>query len=418
MSAPGVTALVEHLFRRQAGASIAVLTRIFGAARLDLVEEVVQDALVRALEVWPHAGVPANPRAWLIQTAKNRAINLLKREDVWSRKVQELLDAWPATVTRDAERLVDPELVADDQVAMLFMCCHPLVPRDASVALALKVVAGFGVREIARAFLAEETAVAQRLVRAKRRIRDDGISLDLPEEAEIESRLASVLEVLYLWFNEGYIATEGAELLRRDLCDEALRLTRALAFFSRTDRPATHALLALMALQAARFPARMDDEQRLLLLRDQDRQRWDPRLLAVGFTHLAKSAHGDVPSTYHLEAGIAACHAAARSYEETDWTRIVDLYDLLYPAQPTPVIALNRAIARSRLSGPRQAIAEITALRSEPTLAKYRWVPAVLGALWAEAGDPREAANEYRRALAFACTEPERRLLEDRLAGG
>jgi RNA polymerase sigma-70 factor (ECF subfamily) len=411
-----VNGLVEHLFRRQAAVSAAVLTRIVGPSNLDLVEEVVHDALVRALEVWPHGGVPADPRAWLVQTAKNRAINILKRQGTWSRKVQDVIDAWPTAAAPDPEALAASGPITDDVVAMLFMCCHPSIPRDGRVALALKAVAGFGVAEIARAFLAEEAAIAQRIVRAKRRVRDAAISFAMPEGPELETRLSSVLDVLYLWFNEGYLASEGPDLVRRDVCDEALRLARIVALVPVTDRPVTHALVALMALQAARFPARMDDEQRLLLLREQDRSRWDQALLGLGFAHLERSSSGDALSSYHLEAGIAACHAAAPSYQQTDWPRIVELYELLYRANPTPVVALNRAVARSRLVGPRRAIVEVTSLQQEPSLARYRLLPAVLAALWAEAGDLSEAANQYRRALALPCSEPERRFLAEGLA--
>jgi len=394
----------------------SVLTRIFGPGNLDLVEEVVQDAMVRALEVWPYTGVPDRPIPWLVQAAKNRAINVLRRQRLWSEKVEDDLSAWQAEFAGAPEVTLHAGHFRDDVVAMLFMCCHPDIPGDGRAALALKAVAGFSVGEIARAFLAEESTVAQRIVRAKRRIRDQGLAFEMPGGTELHARLDTVLEVLYLWFNEGYLAHAGPDLMRIDLCEEAIRLGCLVAECPATDRPRSHALVSLMALQAARFPARMDSEGNILLLRDQERSLWDARLLRFGFDHLEQSSSGDEVSPFHVEAGIASCHAAAASYEETDWRRIVELYDELLRLKPSPLIALNRAVAASRLTGPRAAIEAIEPLQEEVRLRRYHLLPAVLADLWVEAGDRFEAARFYRQALAQPCSDPERRFLTQRLA--
>ncbi len=393
----------------------AVLTRIFGPSNLDLIQDVVQDALVKALEQWPYTGVPRSPGAWLVQAAKHRAIDLLRRRTLLADKAEQLLREWEPSEPPPDDGL-GPPAFADDLLSMLFMCCHPAIPREGRVALALRTVAGLSVGEIARAFLAEEATVAQRIVRAKRQIRDQGIAFALPAPGDLPARLGSVLEVLYLWFNEGYLARAGADLVRRDLCEEAIRLVTLLTRHPPTDQPATHALLALLLFQAARFPARIDSEGDLLLLREQDRARWDRRLIHRGFRHLGRSAEGEEASRYHLEAGIAACHAAAASYADTDWAQIVDLYDQLHRQHPTPVVALNRAVALSRLHGPEAGLRALEPLRESPALARYALLPAVLAELWAEAGAPERAAALYRQALRGPCSEPERRYLQRRLA--
>lgn len=411
-----VDGLVGHLFRHQAGAMVSTLTRILGSRNLDLAEDVVQDALVKAIECWPYAGIPDRPALWLVAAAKNRAIDLLRRQVTSRAKMDQILaELRPVEDVAGAEAAALSRGVVDDVLGMLFMCCHLSIPREARVALALRAVAGLSVAEIARAFLAQESTIAQRIVRAKRHIREQDVVVEVPHSGELVGRLDSVLEVLYLWFNEGYGAHEGTELVRTDLCDEAIRLARLLANHPATDRPTCHALLALMLLQAARFPTRIDGEGNLLLLRDQDRPQWDQRLVDLGLRHLERCAEGQEVGAYHLEAGIAACHATARSYEETDWWQIIDLYDHLYRVNPSPVVALNRAVARSRLLGPGVGIEEIEPIRNAQGLARYHLLPAVLAELWAEAGNPAEAARLYRQALGQPSSEPERRFLVKRL---
>ena len=302
----------------------------------------------------------------------------------------------------------------DDRLAMMFLACHPSLTREARVALTLKIVCAFGVGEIARALLSSEDAIAQRLVRAKRQLRDEEVAFDL-QPTEYAARLGSVLDVLYLLFNEGYAAHAGEELIRAELCTEAVRLTSLLAQERTLSTPAVHALLALMLLQAARLPARVGDAANLLRIDEQDRARWAPRLIARGLEHLDRSAQAESLTGYHLEAGIAACHAAAPRYEDTDWTRIVELYDLLAAFNPTPVVLLNRAIAISRLKGAAAGLSALDAVIDEPSLRRYYLLPATLGEVSREAGDAARAASHYRAALACECSEPERRFLEQRL---
>jgi len=384
---------------------LATLTRIFGPRRLDLAEEVVEDALVKALELWPFQGIPENPPAWLIQVAKRRALDAIRREAL-AEKLPDLTRAFPAD---------DAGHFADDELTMMFLCCHPALVRETRIALTLKSVAGFSVREIARAFLAEEAAIAQRLVRGKRQIRDREMKFEMPIGAELLARLDSVLEVLYLFFNEGYSAHEGEELLRQDLCEEAIRLARLVAGHPATGVPKTHALLALLLLQASRLPARVSAEGELFLMRDQDRSLWDRRLIAEGMTHLDLSARGDELTSYHLQAGIASHHAVARTFADTDWQEIAELYEQLCALDPNPVIALNRAIALSRWKGPEAGIQALSEIEGHPALAHYHLLPATLGELWSELGGTKRASAYYRAALECPCTEPERRLLQRKL---
>ena len=414
-------ALVDHLFRHQFGRMIATLTRIFGPRHIDLAEDVAQEALVKALQQWPYRGVPENPLAWLIQVAKNRALDLLRREASLREKSEEIVRAFAAQeefanrrieIERGGESI--PELF-DDALCMIFMACHPAIPRESRIALTLKTVGGFGVSEIARAFLAKEPTIAQRLVRAKRLIRDKGLTFELPGEAEMATRLDSVLEVLYLIFNEGYAAHAGENLVRAALAQEAIRLCSLLVRHRAANRPKCHALLALMMFHAARLPARMSEGGELTLLSNQDRSMWDKRMIYLAYKHLAAAAEGDEFTEYHLQAAIAACHAAASSYELTDWAEIVRLYDLLVAINPSPVVALNRAVAVAKWKGPEEGILAITEISRHPALQHYYLLPATLGELWSEIGDEKKAADFYRQALNHPCSEPERRLLSKRL---
>ncbi|HSE98684.1 MAG TPA: sigma-70 family RNA polymerase sigma factor [Blastocatellia bacterium] len=411
-----INRLVDHLFRHQAGQMISSLTRVFGPQRLDLAEEVVQDALVKALKLWPFRGVPDNPAAWLIQVAKNRALDLLRRETSLRSKADAILEVF--TAQEEAAREADARsgrLLLDDELSMMFMACHKAIPREGRVALTLKTVSGFGVGEIARAFLAREATIAQRIVRAKRQIREEGIRFEMPGSADLTDRLDSVLEVLYLLFNEGYTAHRGENLVRGDLCEEAIRLCRLVAHHPVTDLPESHALLSLMLLQAARLPARIGDEGDLFILSEQDRTLWDRRLIHEGLMHLELCAQGNLLTEYHLQAGIAACHAVAESYEATDWKRIVVLYDQLQTINPTPVVALNRAVALSRWLGPEAGIKALEEIGSHPSMAHYYLLPATLGELWSEVGESDRASAFYRTALSCSCSEPERRFLIKKL---
>lgn len=405
--------LVTHLFRHQAGRLIATLTRVLGSRHLQLAEDAVQDALVMALQQWPFKGIPENPAGWLTLVAKHRAQDRLRREANLADKLVELERLWPQAAAVQPAWL--PEAKLDDQLALIFMCCHPDISREAQAALTLKTVCGFSTAEIARAFLAQESTVAQRLVRAKRQIREQGIQIELPEAQQLAQRLDSVLRVIYLLFNEGYGATGGDTLIRADLCEEAVRLGTLLINHSRTRQPVVHALLALMMLQAARLPARLKEDGLPALLAEQDRALWDQRLLAGGLRHLAQSAAGTELTTYHLQAEIAAIHAVAANEAETDWERITQLYDELLALEPTPIVLLNRAIALARWQGPAAGIQSLQAIESHPLLRGYHLLPAVLAELWKQAGDRQQAAEYYRSALACPCTLPERRFIETQL---
>jgi len=417
-SAAGETGvLLEHLFRRQVGRVVAHLARALGPARLDLAEESMQEAMLRALQAWPYQGIPENPGAWLFRVAHNSAIDSLRR----GRFLQQNSGVVLAELTRATSlKSDDPGFEAqlrDDELRMIFMCCHPEIARDARVALSLKTVGGFSVREIARAFLADDAAIAQRLVRAKRQLRDRRVTLDLPGAAELDQRLDSALETIYFIFNEGYAAHDGEDLIRRDLCFEALRLGRLLAASSMAT-PRVHALVAVMALQAARLPARTDEAGDLILLEDQDRSRWDQRLIALGFHHFDLSIAGDRVSGYHVQAAIAATYTRAADLRSIDWPAILELHDqLLAVSGASPVVALNRAVAVAKVHGASEALADIEPLRGNPQLRDYYLLLAVRGHLLEELGRREEAAASWRAALECRCSEPERRFLRRKLAG-
>jgi len=393
---------------------VAHLTRLLGPAHLELAEETVQEAMLRALQSWPYRGVPENAAAWLFRVAHNIAIDAVRR----NRTLGEKTDAIVAELSHSACALPDDpyleEQLRDDELRMIFMCCHPEIGPDARVALSLKTVGGFGVREIARAFLADDAAIAQRLVRAKRQIRDGRLTLDMPRGAELKQRLDSVLEVVYFMFNEGYAAHAGEDLIRQDLCLEALRLGRLVAASSIAE-PRVDALVALMALEAARLPARVDESGDLILLEHQDRSRWDQRLIALGFHHFDRSIAGDEVSEYHVQAAIAATHARAVDPQPRDWPMILDLYDQLLALNRSPVVALNRAVAVAKVRGPAEALAALEPLASDPKLRDYYLLLAVRGHLLLELGRQADAAACFRAALECPCSEPERRFLRGKL---
>jgi RNA polymerase sigma-70 factor, ECF subfamily len=400
--------LVAHLFRHQAGRIVATLTRLFGSRYVELAEDVVQDALVKALQQWPFTGIPENPAGWLTLVARNRALDLLRRDSSLEIKVADLERSLRQSLPT-AHHSGDGEM--DDQLALILMCSHPALATECQVALTLKLACGFSTAEIARAFLTPEATIAQRLVRAKRQIRDQDIVIEVASAKLMPERLESVLRVIYLLFNEGYAATRGNELVRADLCGEAIRLC-TLSLHRGPGSPAVHALLALMLLQAARLPARTQEDGTLALLAEQDRSLWDQRLIAGGLRHLESSAAGDTLTVYHLQAEIAAIHATAASDQDTDWAEIVALYDQLYVLEPTPIVALNRAIAKSRWEGPLAGIRALEEIESHPALRHYHLFSAVGAELWKQIGDLRRAADAYRSALSCPSTEPERRFLE------
>jgi RNA polymerase sigma factor (sigma-70 family) len=412
----GVSQLVEHLFRHESAKMVATLTRIFGLEHLNLAEDVVQEALGRALQTWPYRGVPENPSAWIMRASRNLALDVIRREKVFRGKEAEiarLIEARESSMPAVAN--FSENEIADDRLRMMFVSCHPVIPPDAQVALALKTLCGFSVPEISRAFLTTEAAIAKRLTRAKQKIQEARVPFEIPIGDELARRLESVLQSLYLLFNEGYKASSGDKLVREELCHEAIRLTELLAQHRAGNQPKTHALLALMLLNAARTPAREDARGNLLRLEEQDRTRWDQTMIAHGMSRLRESAAGGEISEYHLQAGIAACHAIAVDYEATDWKRILSLYDRLVEFDDSPVVALNRAVAVANLHGPHAGLKAVHDIRDCGKLASYYLYYSVLGELEIRLNNHEAAAEQFRKAFELAETKSERAFLLKRL---
>lgn len=387
---------------------VSTLTRVLGPRHMALAEDVVQEALLKALQQWPLGGVPADPPAWLFTVARNRALDVLRREMSMAAKTDEIARLFTERGGMEASAL-------DDQLAMILLCCHPALPREAHVPLTLKAACGFSTGEVARAFLLQESTAAQRIVRAKRLILEQNLRFELPERGMRGQRLDSVLETLYLMFNEGF-SSGGEQLLRHDICEESIRLARVVAGHAEMRAPECDALLALLLLVSARSPARLDPQGDLFLLCDQDRSLWDRRRISEGMRYLECSAAGDCITGYHLQAGIAAAHACAPDFASTEWAQIVDLYDQLYALNPSPVVALNRAVAVSRWRGTAEGLRALAEIEDHPALARYHLLPATLGRLWQEAGHRGKAEMYYTRALEYGCSAPERRFLEKQLA--
>lgn len=406
--------LLEHLFRHQAGRMVAHLTRLLGPSHIDLAEETVQEAMLRALQMWPYQGVPENAAGWLFRVAHNAAIDAVRRDQMLGDKT----DAIVAELSQFASMQPDdPDLeeqLRDDELRMIFMCCHPDISQEAAVALSLKTVGGFSVREIARAFLADDAAIAQRLVRAKSQIRERRLTLEMPRGAELKRRLAAALDVLYFMFNEGYTAHEGEDLIRQDLCFEALRLVQMVAASS-IALPMVHALVALMAFQAARLGARVDAAGDLVPFEFQDHALWDQRLIALGFHHFELSMCGEEISEYHPQAAIAATYARAADAQSVDWPMLLELYDQFLSIHPSPVVVLNRAVVVAKVHGAPDALEAIAPLENNSKLRNYYLLPAVRGHLLLELGRADEAAASFRGALGCPCSEPERRFLRRKL---
>lgn len=409
--------LAEHLFRHEAGKLVSVLTGIFGLDRLQLAEDVVQEALVKALQTWPYYGVPKNPAAWLTQTAKNLALDVIRREKLFSDKQPQIItfiENWANECDPDDSPAFDSE-IKDRRLQLMFACCHPLVPADAQAALALKTLCGFSPAEIASAFLSSEAAIAKRLVRARQRIRELNLPFEIPTGEESAARLDGVLQTLYLLFNEGYKASSGDNLVREELCREAIRLTGSLAAHPIGNQPRVHALLALMCFNAARLATRTDAAGNILRLKEQDRTQWDRGDIARGMLHLAQSAAGGEVTEYHLQAGIAACHCTAPDYDSTDWPRILGLYDHLVELDGSPVIALNRAVALAQVEGPQAGIGAVEAIANRETLGSYYLLYAVRAEFESQLQNHVSAAKHLRRALELAELKSEQALLSKRL---
>ena len=413
---PGeIPQLVEHLFRHEAGKLVSRLTSIFGINHLNLAEDLVQEALARALQTWPFYGVPKNPAAWIMQVSKNLAIDLVRRDKVFRDKETEILGLLEQHNAVSNRPPSFAEEIKDDSLRMMFVCCHPIIPREAQIALALKILCGFSAAEISKALLASEAAVAKKLTRAKERIREAGIPFAIPAGEELSERLDGVLQTLYLLFNEGYKASSGPRLVREELCHEAIRLTSFLVENPVSNCPKVHALLALMLFNAARLHARSDSNGNMLLLKEQDRSRWNRPMISRGMFHLSKSAAGDEITEYHLQAGIAACHCAAPDYESTDWPHILSLYNGLIEIDDSPVVALNRAVAVANVRGTEAGIEAVEAIRNRAKLDTYYLLYAVLGEFEVQLNRGENAAAYFRQALELADTKSERQFLAKKL---
>jgi len=406
---------IDAIWKIESPRIIATIARM--VRDVGLAEELAQDALVAALEQWPGQGVPRNPGAWLTQTAKRRAVDRIRRERMAGRKLEALGQDMEGLLESEDERLIDrlDDDIGDDMLRLIFTACHPVLSVEAQVALTLRLLGGLSTDEIARAFLLPEPTIAQRIVRAKRSLAAPGIGYEVPRGAQLGERLAAVLRVLYLIFNEGYAATAGGDWMRPALCEEAQRLGRVLAELV-PDEPEVHGLVALMELQASRMGARVDAHGEPILLLDQDRRRWDRLLIGRGEKALARATRqGGERGPYALQAAIAACHARATRAEDTDWSRIANLYAELVVVLPSPVVELNRAMAVSMAEGPAAALPLVEALVDEPALRDYHLLPSVLGDLFFRLGRLDKARDAFRRAATMTRNERERRMLEARV---
>jgi RNA polymerase sigma-70 factor (ECF subfamily) len=403
---------LDHLFRREAGRMVAALARIFGVSNLALAEDVVQDALCRALETWKIRGIPQDPTAWLLTTAKNRAIDVLRRERTartFAPEVAQLLEGEP-----DMEEIFGDPAATNAQLRMMFSCCHPRLAEEAQVALVLHILCGFSIGEIAGAFLSGEETVKKRITRAKAVLAGSRRLFELTDD-DFAERLSSVHRALYLLFSEGYHGASPESAVREELCDEAMRLAALLCKNPRTATPATHALLALMCLHAARLPARLDSSGDLTPLVEQDRSQWDAHLIAEGQRLLELSASGSELTSYHVEAAIAAAHASASHPAHTSWESIVELYDVLMRIRPSPVVALNRALAVAQRDGPERGLQEIGTIADRERLKEYPFYWASLGELELGCGRVEAAGDYFRKARGLARNPTELRLLERRI---
>ena len=408
--------LSDHLFRHESGRMVAALTRIFGIHNLALAEDVVQDAFCRAVEVWKFHGVPENPSGWLMATAKNRAIDVLRRERrarTFAPELGQLLESeW--TLGPTVKELFEPAAIKDDELRMMFSCCNPRLPEISQIALVLHMLCGFSVSEVAGAFLNSESAVEKRLTRGKKILAASHTLFDL-KDGDFLTRLSGVQKAIYLLFNEGFHGASAKTAVRDELCFEAMRLGRLLTVNPLTSTTTTLALSALMSLHAARIPARLDADGNLTSLSNQDRSKWDSNLLAEGLNLMDMAAVGTELSVYHVEAAIAATHGNARTLDETNWELIVSLYDTLMSIQPSPVVALNRAIAVAQHKGPQAGLAEIAHIADQDRLLNYPFYFAALAELELRSGSSSAAQCNFKIALQLARSPMERKFYEERI---
>jgi len=412
-----VLPLIASLTRSETGKLVAVLTRIFGAHNLALAEDVVQDVLIKAIEQWPVSGIPDNPAGWLFTVARNKAIDTIRkyrRQRTFAADISSLLES-EYTAAFTLNTCFSDEEIQDDQLRMMFACCHPGIGREGQIALIMKTLCGFSISQIAKAFITNTDTIEKRLYRARQAFRENNISLDIPSGPTLQKRLDNVLETIYLLFNEAYSASFHESLIRKDLAEDTIRLCTLLAENTATKLPQTGALLALLCFHTSRLSGRTDEHGDLLLMKDQHRALWDKQMIERGVWYLANSATGDAMSRYHLEAAIAYEHCKAASYADTDWHTILSYYDLLVKLMPSQVILLNRAIVIKELEGPARALECIRQIPGIDFLQEYYLLHAILGELNMEIGETKNAAVHYEKALKLSVSEAEKRFLIKKL---
>jgi RNA polymerase sigma factor (sigma-70 family) len=413
-----INRVIDYLFRNETGKIVSVLTRVFGADNIELAEDVVQDSMLEALKNWQSKGLPDNPSAWLFTVAKNKALNVLSREKNKQRYATDaanlLQSEWTSEPALD-HLFSEPEIL-DDQLRMIFTCCHPAISSDSQIALALKTLCGFSIPEIARSFLTTEENIHKRLVRARQRIREAEIPFEVPNGKELAQRLETVLETIYLLFNEGYSASKGNDVIRYEICQEAVHLAEIIiASKSIANKGNVYALLALMLLNASRFNARQDDEGNLVTMAEQDRTLWDEKMKSIGFYYLQESTKDGNLSIYHILSAISAQYCVAPDYESTDWGSILSLYDSLLVIYSSPVVLLNRAVALSKVKGPQAALDALKQIESDPSLKSYYLHYSTAAEFYAELRQQENAEAALKKAIALAPLKAEKLLLQKKL---
>ena len=409
-----ITQLVDHLFRHESGKMIAVLSRLLGLQNLETAQDIVQDTLLQAMNTWRFKTIPDNPSAWLYRVAKNKAIDFLRREKQFkniSPQYSYLLES-EYTLSSTVNNLFLENEIQDSQLRMMFACCHPVITEESQIALTLKTLCGLSVNEIAKAFLTTDETIAKRIYRAKEKIKTEKIELDVPQSNELSLRIDTVLKSLYLLFNEGYKSSNPDKLIREDLCEEAMRLCFLMTQHSLTALPRTKALLALMCFQVSRLDARLDDKNNIILLKHQDRSKWNRSLISKGFELMEESTEPFEVSAYHLEAAIASQHATARSFEQTDWKTIYHLYEMLYQLQPNPVVAMNKAIASSYAISKQNALQELQQIKG---LENHHVYYASIAEVYFDLDNKEEAKKFFKKALELTSSSFDQQLLMNKI---
>jgi RNA polymerase sigma factor (sigma-70 family) len=413
-----INELVDHFFRHESGRMVSVLTKIFGSENLGLAEDVVQDSLMEAIENWQYSGVPDNPSGWLFRVAKNKALNIVNREKYkrqYSREAAHLMKS-EETAAPSLDYLFSEQEIEDDQLKMIFTCCHPAISADSQIALALKTLCGFSIPEIAKAFLTTEENINKRLVRARQKIREDKIPFEVPAGVDLEKRLQTVLETIYLLFNEGYSASKGEDIVRYEFCEEAIRLTQIIISSHFIQHKETaHALSALMFINASRFKARQNTEGSLLTMAEQDRSLWDKQMFAIGLGHLSEATKNNSISMYHILAAISAQYSISPDYQSTDWETILSLYDSLILLDNSPLVLLNRAIVLEKVEGPERALEELEQLRNNPNLKSYHLFYSTQAEFFIQSGQFNPAITALQKAIDLSLLKSEKDLLKKKI---